>query len=174
VPLFGIAQDSIALEQWKAAMPGYTIKGFYYNVHEEPILHPRVLIRRANGYGWKDGDALHCRTRAMWDPQMIYISKANDATKSEDAYKVEANIIDYSKSGLLPEGLIVYWREKGSNEWQNTRLEQMKDANKFGATIPVTETGKNIEYYFSASTVAGKTQTNPITAPEGFYSFVVE
>ncbi len=38
VPLFGISQDSIALEQWRNAMPGYTVKGFEFNINSEAVL----------------------------------------------------------------------------------------------------------------------------------------
>lgn len=174
VPLFGIPQDSIALSQWEAALPGYAVKGFLYRVHEEPILHPRVLKRRASGFGWNSGDALHCRTRAMWDPQMLYIAITELPTKNSTDYTVEANIIDYSNSGLLRSEMQLIWREKGSEEWNKAQMEESGKDNYYKAAITGLEAGKTVEYYIIAKTAAGKTQTKPMTAPEGFYTFVTE
>ncbi|MCK5856191.1 MAG: agmatine deiminase family protein [Bacteroidales bacterium] len=170
VPLFGISQDSIALSQWKTAMPGYTVKGFYYDVFEEPKLHPRVLKRRVSGLGWKDGDALHCRTRAMWNPQMLYIAFAKQPTKSDNSITFEASIIDYSNSGLIRSEMKLMWREKGSSEWNTVQLEERDQVNYFVANIDYLGPNKKIEYYITAKTVAGKTQSAPMTAPIGFYT----
>jgi agmatine deiminase len=48
VPLFGCASDEKALATWREAMPGYRVVGIAYA-------------------GWKPYDALHCRTRAVFD-----------------------------------------------------------------------------------------------------------
>lgn len=171
VPLFGISQDSIALSQWEAAMPGYKVQGFYYSVFEEPILHPRVLKRRVSGLGWKDGDALHCRTRAMWDPQMLYIAFAKQIVQTNNTLYFEANIIDYSNSGLVRNKMQLIWREKGSTEWQKTQLDESDHPNYYKANIRDLASGKTIEYYITAQTVTGKVQTAPMTAPKGYYSY---
>ena len=171
VPLFGIAQDSIALQQWESVMPGYTVKGFLYNVHEEPALHPRVRERRADGFGWRNGDALHCRTRAIWDPEMLYISMTEAASKKESAYLIEANIIDYSNSGLVRSELKVNWRIEGENNWNSAELQETAKPNYYNVQLENIESGKTIEYYISAKTASGKSQSNPMTAPKGFYKF---
>jgi agmatine deiminase len=48
VPLFGCAGDEPALAAWRAAMPGHRVVGIPYA-------------------GWKPYDAIHCRTRAVFD-----------------------------------------------------------------------------------------------------------
>jgi agmatine/peptidylarginine deiminase len=52
VPLFGIAADREALKTWRVAMPGYEALGLEFDHRED---------------GWSYTDALHCRTRAIWD-----------------------------------------------------------------------------------------------------------
>jgi agmatine/peptidylarginine deiminase len=47
VPLFGCSGDETALATWRAALPGYRVVGIPYS-------------------GWKPYDALHCRTRAVF------------------------------------------------------------------------------------------------------------
>jgi len=49
VPLYGVEGDAAALETWRGAMPGYEVIGFEYD-------------------DWQTFDALHCRTRAVFDP----------------------------------------------------------------------------------------------------------
>jgi hypothetical protein len=172
--LFGIAQDSIALKQWSEALPGYDVKGFIYKVHEEPILHPRVLKRRASGFGWNSGDALHCRTRAMWDPQMLYIARGKNPVKTTDGYTIEANIIDYSNAGLVSSELKLFWRLSGDQKWNSVMITESGVDNYYIANVPFTESGKVVEYYFAAKSASGKAEFKPMTAPEGFYKFITE
>ena len=174
VPMFDIKQDSIALKQWEAAMPGYTVKGFYYHVFEEPKLHSRVLKRRLSGLGWKNGDALHCRTRAMWDPKMLYIAFSEQGLKKANGYQFEVNIIDYSNSGLIRNKMQLLWREKGSENWNKVQMKESAINNYYNAIIIDLEIGKTIEYYAIAKTVAGKVQKKPMTAPKGFYTFTTK
>ncbi len=174
VPIFGIDQDSIALQQWSDAMPGYTVKGFLYEVFKEPKLHPRVLQRRKSGFGWKDGDALHCRTRAIWNPEMLYVTFEKQAVKTDDSYLFEANVIDYSNSGLVRNKLQLCWREKGATEWVTLEMEESNKDNYYKASIKDLEVNKNIEYYVTATSAAGVTQTAPMTAPKGFYSLITK
>ncbi len=174
VPKFGIAQDSIALQQWAAAMPGYTVKGFDYNVKQEPMLHPRVLKRRKSGLGWKDGDALHCRTRAMWNPQMLYLTFIEQGKKVEDSYYFEAKIIDYSNSGLKRKSLQLLWREKGAEKWNTNQLSESNISNQYHTSISDVSSNKEIEYYITATTATDNTQCMPMTAPKGFYNFTTD
>ena len=155
-------------------MPGYTIKGFSYHVFEEPILHPRVLKRRVSGLGWKDGDALHCRTRAMWDPQMLYIAFSKQANKVADGYQFEANIIDYSNSGLVRGEIQLLWRKKGEEAWNKVLMKETKKDNYYKAKIEGLDFVGAVEYYITAQTTKGQTQTKPMTAPEGFYVFIAK
>ena len=53
VPLFGNAQDSIALQTYQDAMPGYEVLGFTGS--------------------WVSTDALHCRTHGVADLGLLYV-----------------------------------------------------------------------------------------------------
>lgn len=65
VPLFGIAEDERALATLRAALPGYEVKGFPFVLADEPKLAPSAAMYKT--IGWTDGDALHCRVRAVFD-----------------------------------------------------------------------------------------------------------
>ena len=173
VPLFGIPQDSMALVQWQQAMPGYEIKGFEYRVAEEPVLHPEVREIRHRGLGWDDGDALHCRTRAVWDPQMLYLSvdRIPKIDQQSGKYRWEALILDYSKKGLITHSLQMHWRPEGDPHWHAEPLMTDKDGLTHFALLSEPGPGQRIEFYFTAASHSGKEEAMPRSAPEGFYTF---
>ena len=175
VPLFGIHQDSVALKQWADAMPGYTVKGFPFVMAQEHGLqqHAKEIYK---DIGWTGGDALHCRTRAVWDPNMIYISvdrlPAHVAKAKE--YTINTIIKDYSKGSLQMDKLKVMWRVKGKPEWKEAPLTRTNMLDHYAATIQGGQAGVTIEYYVTAHSNWGSNQTMPVVAPVGLYEFTID
>lgn len=175
VPLFQIDKDKDALQTWREAMPGYTVKGFTFALKEEPAITQEMKEHYKTGYGWNNGDALHCRTRAVWDDQMLFISTKRVAKKvgSEQGNKVYATIIDYSGRGLLADKIRLFWRVSGDKEWKNGTLNSTQDPTHFFYEIPSCQKGVTIEYYIEAESKSGKKERQPRVAPEGFYQFSI-
>jgi agmatine/peptidylarginine deiminase len=175
VPFFQIKEDSLALATWQKAMPGYVVKGFTYALDEEPIVDKEV-IKHYKKYGWNFGDALHCRTRAVWDNQMLYISLKQLPAKvaSNDPLTVYATIIDYSKKGLVKDHAQLLWRLVGTRDWKIMPLKTADIPTHFFATIPTPPKGATIEYYIAAESKSGRKETRPRTAPVGTYQFTIE
>ncbi|WP_296317092.1 agmatine deiminase family protein, partial [Winogradskyella sp. UBA3174] len=175
VPLFDIPQDSIALKTWEDAMPGYEVKGFKFALNDEPFV-TEELRKHYRAYGWNNGDALHCRTRAIWNPEMLFISvnKIKSEVDSNQKNKVYATIIDYSKKGLVENKSELFWRLSGEIEWKTITLSQADNENHFFAEIPNHNSGTNIEYYISAVSNSGEKETRPITAPLAAYEFTIK
>lgn len=172
VPLFGIPQDKIALQQWSEAMPGYMIKGFEFVLNDEPVLSPQVFELYKN-IGWKSVDALHCRTRAIWDPEMIYMSVDRvPSLVPMDTEKIPVTVLlkDYSGKGFIPESLILSWRIKGEKEWKNETLVKSVLEDQYVVSLPGGNL-KGIEYYVAAESYSGRKETMPRTAPGGLYHF---
>jgi len=174
VPLFGIKQDSVALSQWAAAMPGYTIKGFDFVIGKEPALSAEANHHYGT-LGWNSGDALHCRTRAMWDPEMLYMSvdRIPSYVQPETEYPVSVIIKDYSRKGLINESLKLSWRMKGASVWNEVSLVPGGHTNLYNASIPGPKTGITIEYFVSVKDKSGRSESMPRTAPAGVYVFSV-
>lgn len=174
VPLFGIEQDSIALAQWQNAMPGYTVKGYLFNIAGEKVLDPECRKHYID-FGWKGSDALHCRTRAMWDPDMIYLSvmKLEPSVKYANSYTLDIICKDYSGKGFLPEDLSLRWRKKGGTTWNRVPMVATEITDHYKATIPKNDHGATIEYYVEAKSISGKYNSAPRVAPEGYYSFTI-
>ena len=175
VPLFQIKEDSLALQKWREVMPGYVVKGFEYSLADEPYVDQKVK-EHYRTYGWNFGDALHCRTRAVWDPEMLFIStkRIDYQIDAQHAAKVYTTIIDYSGRGLEKNKTKLIWRIAGAKTWNTIMLEQEDDINHFSAQIPVQKSGTTIEYFVSAISKSGKTETHPRTAPLGTYQFLVK
>lgn len=165
VPLFNIPQDEIVLKQWAEAMPGYTVKGFRYVIAEEP---ENPMAEMYTDIGWTSGDALHCRTRALWDPDMLYMSVRRIEDGEKDVY---ANVKDYSGSELKE--VAIYHRAKGSLEFTKTVMDAAPAVDYYVQTITGYAEGTEIEYYVQAENKAGNVETMPRTAPKGLYQAIV-
>ena len=106
VPLFGLDTDGPALETWRAAMPGYEVVGFPYD-------------------GWMSFDALHCRTRAVFDDGMLRVAHARlrDGTPVRDrGLRVLVEIDDRSRAGLVEGELVVRYRAVYEAGWRRQPL----------------------------------------------------
>ncbi|MBK9256071.1 MAG: agmatine deiminase family protein [Saprospiraceae bacterium] len=170
VPLFQIKEDSAALRRWRELMPGYTVKGFEFDLKNEPALTQQMKQRYVD-YGWTHGDALHCRTRAVWDQEMLFITvkKLEEEVSCAGNKKVYASIIDYCKKGLINEKILLNWRIKGTKEWIKIKMNNSGE-NYFEAEMPCDKAGVVVEYFISAEAKSGKREKSPRTAPDGFYT----
>lgn len=154
VPLFGIGSDQQALDTYSEAMPGYEVVGFDYN-------------------SWYYYDALHCRTMGIFDRWMLRIvhKPLNDEVQVDPNLQIVAMIDDRSETGLIPDELLLHWREEGGTSWNLSTMVPATGLDSFAASLPQQVPGKVIEYYISAADSSGRSETLPRTAPEGCYSF---
>ena len=112
--------------------------------------------------GWTSGDSLHCRTRAVWDPEMLYMS----VRRAENGEKeVFANVVDYSKAGI--EEVTLHIRKSGENEFADIPMHVTANRDYYLGSLDGFS-GK-LEYFVSAQNRAGKVETMPRTAPIGLY-----
>jgi len=176
VPLFGIKEDSLALKTWESVMPGYTVKGFSYVLDEQPIEFKFPFTgfdELGVKTGWFYDDAVHCRTKAFWDEDMIFISvkKVLPEILIDQEANLYSTIIDYSGEGLSTKDIILSWKIKGESKWNEIKMSMDNHPNHWTASFPKHEKDKIIEYYVEVKSNSGKTQRRPISAPEGYYTF---
>jgi agmatine deiminase len=176
VPLFQIAEDKLAIQRWQEVMPGYIIKGFEFDLNDEPIVSKEMKEHYTSGYGWSNGDALHCRTRAIWNPEMLFMSmkRIDSVIHLGDKSRIYATLIDYSKKGLQKEKSELLWRLVGNLNWNALPLKQIENTNHYYADIPEQKIGNSVEYYISAVSNSGRSETLPRTAPLGTYSYSIK
>ncbi|MBI4879378.1 MAG: agmatine deiminase family protein [Planctomycetes bacterium] len=153
VPLFGVAGDEEALDVYRRSMPGYRVFGCPWQ-------------------GWREFDALHCRTRAVFDPHMIRMSHAplRAPPPAPEPCEVAALIDDRSESGLVREALFVAWRRSGQADWTRVPFLEGGAPDFYQAVIPGQADGAAVEYYMHAQDESGRVATLPPSAPDGFYT----
>ena len=175
VPLFQIKEDSLALQRWREVMPGYTIKGFEFDLAYEPFV-TKKLKDHYRFYGWDKSDGIHCRTRAVWDPEMLFIStrRIDREVSSTHQNEVYSTIIDYSRKGLIKEKCKLFWRVVGDTVWNSILLRQIEGTDHFVGVIPFNKPGRTVEYYLSALSNSGRAEMQPRTAPLGTYKFSIK
>ncbi len=155
VPLTGGAWDDEAIAAYQEAMPGYEILGFYGS--------------------WYSTDALHCRTKGVADPGMLYIWSIplRDTANDEDPYYVAAEIIDYSQAGLIEDQIRVYWRTSESGPFNYQIMTSIAGTDSFYAYIPAQPMGTTVQYYIHAADYSGREDNYPLVGPDGPFSFTV-
>lgn len=153
VPLFNISTDEQAIETYKRLMPGYEIIGIKYS-------------------DWYYYDALHCRTRGIFDKHMLYMRHKRIGAKVNPGndYTIDVAIYPYSKKPLIEDKLLINWRTKGRQNWDTIQLSSKGGVN-YQATIPEQPEGSIIEYFISAGDESGREENLPRA---GYYSFTVE
>lgn len=173
VPMYGIPEDERALAQWRAAMPGYDVQGFTFELDEEPYAYnPDDLYGEV---GWDPGDVLHCRTRAVWDPQMLHIDVpgVRGGARAGAPVQVDAHVVAYSGRPLVADACAVRWRVQGDEAWEAAPLTPGPTHEVLTAELPAQDAGTVVEYYVTAADESGRAECSPRTAPAQFLTYTV-
>ena len=159
VPLFGIDTDEAALATWREVMPGYEVIGF---LHDD----------------WYSFDALHCRTRALFDAGMLRISNVQLLPGEPELAepRVTATIRAMSGAELLGDSLVVKHRAAGETDWRQTPLSASEVPHQFQATLGDYPAGTEIdlEFYLGAADESGRAETYPRSGAAGPARGVIE
>lgn len=173
VPMYGIDTDESALETWRQAMPGYDVQGFTFFLDEEPdSYNPDDLY---SNVGWDPGDVLHCRTRAVWDPQMLYVRSdgpVGEAKAGKSVY-VSTVVSAYSRTNLVEDACKLLWRVTGETKWNEAPLVEGPVHEQYLGEVPPQPEGTTVEYYVTAADESGRSESFPRVAPAQLCSFQV-
>ncbi|MEZ4388802.1 MAG: agmatine deiminase family protein [Candidatus Krumholzibacteriia bacterium] len=151
VPTFGnAAYDDEALAAYRDAAPGYTVQGYYYS-------------------GFLSDDALHCRTKALFDAGMLRVNHAPVREPQALApVTITAEIRAHSGRPLTATRLV--YRHDGG-DWQEIDLVATGADWQYAADIPAPADGALCEYYVTASDESGRTASYPRVAPARTVAF---
>lgn len=154
VPQFDVlSYDSIALEMYKKAMPGYNII---------PVYSRRGLV---------EGGAVHCLTNsvAAIDPIWIYHAWYNDTLQPETEYEIKTNVM--TRSGVFE--LYTYYSKSPDGPFNRVPM-QLNSGNEYRAFIPRDDNTDIIHYYIEVTSNSGKTITKPFVAPYSTYQLNID
>jgi hypothetical protein len=152
VPTYALQYDSTALRIYREALPGYTIQGINCN-----------SIITSLG-------AIHCITKevAASDPLLISHQALHDTYDALNPYQVDALI--KHRSGIS--NSFLYYRTDTVMPYQQVSMTTT-DGIHWTGFIPAQTAGTTIYYYVEATSLSGKNQVRPITAPAGYWKFNV-
>ena len=156
VPTYRTEYDTTALRIIQEVMPGYNVIGI------------DVDNSSANLIG--QGGALHCITKevATDDPLLISHQNHPDTDDSVNPYTITALI--RHKSGI--DNATLYYKTELSGTYSSVPMNFVS-GNNWSANIPAQASGTRIWYYIHAESISGKQQVRPMTAPEGYFTFLV-
>ncbi|MFK7933337.1 MAG: agmatine deiminase family protein [Saprospiraceae bacterium] len=153
VPTYGIPYDSIALDIWQRAKPGYRIVGIDCN----------GIIPQ---YG-----AIHCVTKEIGvkEPLLITHEQVKEVCVQDENTTFKTTI--QHRSGVRE--AYIHYRTNSNEAFTAYELSPLS-MNDFAITLPNAISGTTIQYYFSAIANSGKIINRPLPAPLGFYSYEVD
>jgi agmatine/peptidylarginine deiminase len=156
VPINGSSWDDEALASYAAAMPGYEVLGFTGS--------------------WASTDALHCRTHGVADLGLLYVYSIplRDTAIDDAPYRVAAEIVDHSETGLISSELRVYWRAGESGPFSYEVMTAIAGSDSFYADIPPQPLGTTVQYYAHAEDNFGRIEDYPLVGADGPFAFSVE
>ncbi len=126
-----------------------------------------IDVRAMTGFGGQ----LHCITMQVpaSNPVKFWHPAFRDAQVLKPSYHLVSTI--KNKSGINIANCL--WRKGANGTWNTIQLTD--SSGYLIGDIPGTNlaVGDTIQYYLKATTNNGKTAYKPITAPEGFFEFVI-
>ncbi len=151
VALKGTANDTKAMNVYKAAMPGYTVTGYL----------------GSSATPWLPTDALHCRVHEVADRKMLYIKHVplHGKVCSTTGYKISANAVSYGGSAIQSGYPKIIYKLNNGN-WDSITMTLTNGINYEG-TIPAQTNGTVVKYYIRATDASSKAANHPfIGAPD--------
>lgn len=134
--------NNAALAVYREAMPGYEIIGINYS-------------------GWKNTDALHCRTRDIMDFKMLFVDHRN-VLFGEQAYKesypITAKFIAYSGDNITETKL--HYSINGG-EYTTVDMQQVGTTDEYTGNITGVKTGDVVRYYITGKDNSNRTCAQP-------------
>ena len=150
--------NQTALAVYRAAMPGYTIVGV-----------------DGVGAGWKNTDALHCRTRGVMDFNMLYIDHRNVVYGEQlwqDSIAITSQFIAYSGKELKKDSLLVYYSIDGG-DYQAVHMTATGNADEYVGYIKGYHANSSIDYYVFGADESGHRYTQPVFADLDPHHFTI-
>lgn len=155
VPQYSIEPfDSLALNTYKKAMPGYKIVGV-----------------NCKQYGEFSG-AIHCLTHEIYANNPIYMKhKWYQGVIKNNLRGFPISLVAKSSGGILK--AILYWKTNQTMQYKSIQMKNIEN-DIFKATIPPVKSGTTINYYIKVQNNNGKIIKKPMVAPKYSYSFIIE
>ncbi|MDD2229339.1 MAG: C25 family cysteine peptidase [Candidatus Cloacimonetes bacterium] len=146
------ANDIAAIAVYQAAMPGYTVQGYYNS-------------------SFLSDDAVHCRVNTIYDEQMIHVWHVPlSSAQALGSMAINAEITHHN--ALSSAGTYVAYRYATSGSWQYAQLTYSA-GNTWTASVPTPALGQTVYYYILATDASTRTSTVPVCGASEPYHVLV-
>lgn len=154
VPIYEEQYDTVGLRIYRENLPGYKVVGIDCN-------------EMINSLG-----ALHCITKTVGVDDPLWIAHPRIRDVYDETHSPEVRALAKHKNGI--QELELYYKTASDADYQVLVMDQdPEEPHWYSAQIPSMEFGTEIQYYISAMSNSGKSQSRPLVAPEGYFSYRV-
>ena len=144
--------DTAAIAVYQAAMPGYTVQGYYNS-------------------SFLSDDAAHCRVNTIYDTQMIHV-RHTPLTSAQALGSMVINATITHSNALTSAGSYVAYRYSTSGAWQQATLTNTT-GNIWTANVPTPALGQTVYYYILATDTTARNTTAPLCGASDPYHVLV-
>ncbi|HOR59559.1 MAG TPA: agmatine deiminase family protein, partial [Candidatus Cloacimonadota bacterium] len=147
------AADLAAIAAYQAAMPGYTVQGYYNS-------------------SWLSDDAAHCRVHTIFDEQMIHLAHVQPTSATANSY-VTLDVTITHSNPLNGGSTYIAYRHSTTGQWMTVPLTQVS-GNNWTASVPTPALGQTLYYYILATDTTGRTAQLPLCGAGDPFELLVD
>ncbi len=144
--------DTAAIAAYQAAMPGYTVQGYYNS-------------------SWLSDDALHCRVNTIHDSQLIHLwHQPHTSAMANSSIVVDVQITHHNP--LTPASTYVAYRHGATGQWQTVTLTHVS-GKQWTASIPTPALGQMLYYYILATDNTSRSALMPLCGASDPFALLI-
>ena len=147
------AADLAAIAAYQAAMPGYTVQGYYSS-------------------SWLSDDAAHCRVHTIFDEQMIHLAHVQPTSATANSY-VTLDVTITHSNPLNGGSTYITYRHSTTGQWMTVPLT-LVSGNNWTASVPTPALGQTLYYYILATDTTGRTAQLPLCGASDPFELLVD
>ena len=147
------AADQAAIAAYQAAMPGYTVQGYYSS-------------------SWLSDDAAHCRVHTIFDEQMIHLAHVQPTSATANSY-VTLDVTITHSNPLNGGSTYIAYRHSTTGQWQTVPLT-LVSGNNWTASVPTPALGQTLYYYILATDTTGRSAKLPLCGASDPFELLVD
>jgi uncharacterized repeat protein (TIGR01451 family) len=144
--------DNAAIAAYQAAMPGYTVQGYYNS-------------------SWLSDDALHCRVNTIHDSQLIHVwHQPHTSAMANSSIVVDVQITHHNP--LNSASTYVAYRHGATGQWQYVTLTHVS-GKQWTASIPTPALGQMLYYYILATDNTSRSALMPLCGASDPFALLI-
>jgi len=147
------AADLAAIAAYQAAMPGYTVQGYYNS-------------------SWLSDDAAHCRVHTIFDEQMIHLAHVQPTSATANSF-VTLDVTITHSNPLNGGSTYIAYRHSTTGQWMTIPLT-LVSGNNWTASVPTPALGQTLYYYILATDTTGRTAKLPLCGASDPFELLVD